>query len=141
MRVFLRPSAFPSRSATAVAISGNESIKEGAAGLCFCTGRKQQLTITADPDSEPSRYVRESGLPMAKVRMLKRKALFYLAYPLVVETGPAVGVVVFDNSEHARILDDPDQAECDRVEHQADLLVSWVAQLLRKVPAKILKRI
>ncbi|MGE3966366.1 MAG: hypothetical protein AB7I09_19875 [Planctomycetota bacterium] len=140
LKVLLRPSAFPSRSDTGLAVRCNEGVMEGAAGVCYCEGSEQRIEVTADPESDEAGYAAESRLSVEKVRNLTRKAKFYLAHPIEASAGPHVGVLIVDHLKYPRILDEESKAACERAEKQVAILVQWVAQQLRQVPAKIRER-
>src|SRR5690349_7468076 len=57
LRVFLRPSAFPSWSKTKLRVQGNKGIREGAAGTCFCAALMQRIPVPPDPLVDEAAYV------------------------------------------------------------------------------------
>ncbi len=140
LKVFLRPSAFPSRSSTTLRIDGNTGKAEGAAGKCYCESTVTYVSTTVDSESDLDKYAEESFLTTDKVKTLKRPARYYMAHPIERPDGPPIGVLIFDNAKFDRLVDEDSQAATTRAERRAIIMVSWVARLLRAIPSEIRER-
>jgi len=139
LRSFLRPSEFPSKSKTELAIQCNTGTIEGVAGLAYCHSGEQRIVLP-DPEEDLEEYARLSYVPVAKVRSLERKARFYLALPIENTTGPHAGVLVVDHGKYPRIVDSEKPTHSDRAEERTRLFVGWVALRLRAIPTRIRER-
>lgn len=142
LKVFLRPSIFPSKSNSQLAVDCNTGEGEGAAGAAYCQSTTQRIEVRADPDQGTEAladYARQSLLPLRKVRLLVRKARFYLAFPIGDSVGPHFGVFVVDHAKLPQITSGDVEA-CKRAEDLTVLLSLWVALQLRAIPDEIKER-
>lgn len=141
LRVFLRPSVFPSFSDTRLSVDANSGTGEGVAGVCFCENLVQRLSPKVDQTQDGEGYAKETHLPSAKSGGITRRAKYYFAVPIeIADAEHLLGVLIIDNLKQDRILENASRTDCNRIEGSIQLVAPWIARMLNKVPPKLINR-